>query len=325
MNDMVSNNEFSFGSFQSIIEIDAFARNVVSSIEPGFIISQNDNGETVLTVLMLGQYFPKINYYLSQFDEYYVYSEYPKLFRDACIRLRIGYGVLDEDPYVFYPNYGKIGAELFNDILNEIRAMSCTLEFKKIIYNRQYNSKRNFQSGLGYIDALFVRYSRLLVLRVDFGYLKAQCATIEEAQQDIEHYLNNRRGNSLFETRVGYIIKLECTVEKGPHLHCFFFLDGSQSYQDVYLAQEYGNYWVKLTEGRGVFFNCNMKKSNYEYCGVGMIHHADAEMRENLLLPVKYITKSDQYVTVKANPKSRVFWRGEMPGERTTNSGRPRQ
>jgi hypothetical protein len=94
------------------------------------------------------------------------------------------------------------------------------------------------------------------------------------------------------------------------------------------LAQAYGNYWVKLTEGRGIFHSCNDEKKGYDACGIlgiGMIHYADTQMRENLLRPIKYIMKPEQAIMVKASPKARTFWKGEMPAPRAGNAGRPRR
>jgi hypothetical protein len=324
MDNVETNDKYCFSNSLSIMEIDNFVKMVVSTTTVGFLISRNENSAISLVELSAGRYFCRINYYLSLFDEYHVYAEHIQLFHDACTNLGIVAGVLGTNPYLYYPKWDKTGAEIFNDMLQLIRQISDTIEFKKKVYARQYNGVRNYQSCLRYVDALFAGHSRFLVLRVDFGYRKGLGVTIAEAQHDIEHYLNNRRGNRLFDTRIGYIIKLEFTVEKGPHFHCFFFLDGSMAFQDPYLAQEYCNYWMKLTEGRGVFFNCNMKKHEYDYCGVGMIHHADTQMRANLLLPIRYITKSDQCVKVKVSPKSRTFWRGEMPAVRATSVGRPR-
>lgn len=324
MTHFVINNEDRNGYFHPVSEIDSFARLVASSNEQGFAILLAANGGIHLQALPLAQYLPKVTYYLGQFDDCHAYSDYVQLFRDACANLGIQDLALDSNPHAFYPSLGQCSAEIFNDLLDEMRTLARSLEFKKRAYDRQYGAVRNYQSCARYIDALFARHARLLVLRLDFGYRKAHCSTIEEAQKDIERYLNNRRNNRLFDTWVGYIIKLECTPDKGPHFHCIFFLDGSESHQDVYLAQEYGYYWEKITEGQGVFFNCNMKKRNYEYCGVGMIHHADAQMRENLLLPVRYITKAEQSLLMKASPKSRTLWKGEMPAARASNVGRPR-
>jgi hypothetical protein len=326
MNDNNINDGYRVGNFRAIIEADEFARMVTSSGEPGFLVLKCGNGDVDLRVLTLGQYFQQLNYYLSQLDDDHVYSEHVQLLRESCAALGLGYGALTGDPRSVHPMSGKIGAELYNALLETMRAVSRTTEFRKRVYDREYNAVRNYHSCVQYIDALFVHcHSRLLVLRLDFGYLKERCATIAKAQDDIEHFLKNRRCNSLFDTMVGYIIKLECTAEKGPHLHCFFFLDGSASWQHVYLAQEYGNYWLKITAGRGVFFNCNMKIKDYRYCGIGMIHHADAEMRQHLLLPIRYITKPDQVVKMKSRLKTRTFWRGEMPSVRSSMVGRPRK
>lgn len=69
------------------------------------------------------------------------------------------------------------------------------------------NNKR-LESNKKYVDALQEDYSKLNVVRVDMGYKgeSRKEITLEEANRDINHLLNNRRSKpSIFEHNVGYI------------------------------------------------------------------------------------------------------------------------
>ena len=90
--------------------------------------------------------------------------------------------------------------------------------------------KRRQTSNEKYVDALQDRYSKLCVVRVDFGYKKDENnevnITLEEANKHIDKLLNNRRNNSIFKDNVGYVIKTEYTEDKGVHNHAVLFFDG---------------------------------------------------------------------------------------------------
>ncbi len=162
-------------------------------------------------------------------------------------------------------------------------------------------NQQNYDSAVNYVNSLFDNYSKLQVLRLDLSYQKeyAKTLTVGDAKQDIQHLLNNRRSKpTLFKDCVGHMWKLESTPDKGPHLHAAFFYDGSKVEKDAHKASKIGQYWKdRITEGRGLHFNCNAKKAEYEKCGIGKISHSDEEMRNNLLTEVlPYLTKEDQSI-----------------------------
>lgn len=190
-------------------------------------------------------------------------------------------------------------------------------------------NQQNYDSAVKYVDSLFEVYSKLQVLRLDLSYQKeyAQTLTVGDAKQDMQHLLNNRRSKpTLFKDCVGHIWKLESTPDKRPHLHAAFFYDGSKVEKDVHRASRIGAYWKdRITEGRGLHFNCNAKKADYEKCGIGKISHSDEEMRNNLLTEVlPYLTKDDQSIDSVKSGNERSFGKGVAP-KRTSKKGRPRE
>jgi hypothetical protein len=175
------------------------------------------------------------------------------------------------------------------------------------------------------------------VLRVDLAYRKdVDTAFLNEeeinekywqAKADREHLFRNTRSNSLFNSMVGYCWKLELAPHKGFHYHMIFFYDGSKVQQDTNIARMIGEYWMNvITQGKGLYYNCNADKSKYERCGIGTINHYDTELRENLNLAAQYLAKPDDYLRDNASniEVDRTFGRGVMR-EKIENRGRPRK
>lgn len=84
-----------------------------------------------------------------------------------------------------------------------------------------------------------------MVLRIDFGYIaeEREKITQEQARKDLERFLNNQRGNSLFKYMVGYIWKLEFGARKGLHFHFIIIFNGANVQKDVYVAWKVSEYW----------------------------------------------------------------------------------
>jgi hypothetical protein len=203
--------------------------------------------------------------------------------------------------------------------------------------NQQFPITKNYQSMINYIDNLFTRHSRLLVIRIDLGYRKdidTPFLNEEEIYQkycqakvDREHLFRNMRSNALFNHMVGYIWRLEYGEDKGFHNHMIFFYDGSQVQQDVTIGRMIGEYWVNvITQGRGLYYNCNAYKDDYQYCGIGMINHYDMQLIVNLKLAAQYLAKPDDYMTAYMQNMEigRTFGRGILR-VKTENRGRPRK
>ncbi len=307
-----------------LCRIERFVSDVISTDEVAFKIVEESHGRPIATPLRLGNYMSSFNGYINQYDEKYVYSELVNLFFSTCQEMRLTFDVFKGRSQLM-PNSKFEGEELFNEFVGQIRSAAARSDFKKKLYAREYNSVRNFASVKEYVNELFEKHSRLLVLRIDFGYTleAAKEITAEKAHADREKFLNNRRSNKLFASLLGYVWKLEYGEEKGHHFHFTFFYDGSAVHKDAYLGNKIGKYWVDLvSDKRGLFHNCNASKGKYKRCGIGMISHFEVAKRENLLLALQYLAKKDQYLRVKGS--NRVFGRGEMPRQRTCGAGRPR-
>ena len=156
-----------------------------------------------------------------------------------------------------------------NRFVGAVREHTSTKAFLREVSAHTRAANKNYSGLLGYIDALLGRYSRLLVLRIDFAYGKGKFE-IEEfsdsrdrldmlnliSEQIVRHRteLINYLKNKCPELGVvGYVWKLEYGREKGHHYHMMLFLDGAKVRQDVVIAKRIGEYWnCVVTLGKGV-------------------------------------------------------------------------
>jgi len=315
-------------SFASpLVDIDRFVRKVINTDKPAFRITKNERGSVSSDALALSKYYHTVLRYQACHSEKYWYSEYVELFFRCCKSMGI-WGYPFGKPNSTTLGLSKTDGEIFNDLLETIRSESRSASFQHRLSQRIKNCDSNYQSAHIYINKLFEKYSKLMVVRVDPGYRAdlAYTITLEQAQTDMKRFLSNWRTNKLFEHCVGYIWKLEMGDMKGFHYHLVLFFNGNKTNRDAYYAEEICNYWMDLvTRGRGHCTNSNQRKYTFEECGIGMIDHTDMDKREALLKNIRYITKKEQYIKLKTSIKTRVFSRGEMPNLIKPPLGRPRK
>lgn len=176
---------------------------------------------------------------------------------------------------------------------------------------------KNWRSFERYTNSLFSRYARLLIVRIDLFYRKYELQTSERGKisreqvvKDRDRYFRGMGGNPLYKHLIGYAWKLEYGLEKGYHYHCFLFFDGSKVRKDVTLARMAGEDWIMITQGKGVYWNCNAHKSRYRELGIGMIAHDDMAGRSGLNKAIAYVTKPDYCLCLQKQDIGRNFARG---------------
>jgi hypothetical protein len=185
------------------------------------------------------------------------------------------------------------------------------------------------------IIALFARHSRLLVIRLDLGYRNEYCTpagvlgvAYEESKKhrkELLKYFRSRMSPAV----IGYAWKLEYGLAKTYHYHLLLFFDGAHSHQDITIAQAIGEYWVSnVTDGRGIYHNCNNNKAQYKargILGIGMVKHDDLSLRNGLKTAAAYLTKVDIFVRMVIAGGGRCFGKSGKPKMKKDGRGRPRQ
>lgn len=300
-----------------LINIENFVAEVLSCDAPAFCLQGHPLGPFVLREYALAKYFKEVSRLSFLYVDGYEISETCQLFFECWGELGLG-----QEAFMEKRGYssvlGKEPFERFNDFLALIRQKGRSAEFRRRLSRRREKGADNQRRGLAYLEELFRQtYSKLLVLRVDFGYLQEYGQGVEpdQARQDIGHLFKRaQQHRQLGEAFMGYIWKLEWAPKKGCHFHTIVVYDGQQRRSDIHWAEQLGELWKqKITRGKGVYWNCNRHKENYAYPGIGQIHKNDPVKRLNLLCYVLgYLTKTDQYLLADSLKGGRCFQTGHL-------------
>lgn len=120
--------------------------------------------------------------------------------------------------------------------------------------------EENQDRFLEYVQRILNDHYKVLVVRVDLGYLKASMSniTVQDFYSHIEsiRYLLKDK-NGCFKHLLGYGLALEQGTTKGYHAHLMLIYNGSERCQDWYLANEVIQKWQEITQGLGYGLNNN--------------------------------------------------------------------
>lgn len=200
-------------------------------------------------------------------------------------------------------------ARMANDFILTMRDSAKSCKLKKRISDWMSNGKHNLAFLKKYLDALFERYARILVVDLVFEYHKVQCnneieaverrdalqaranreheaylegtvhhetpnrwVSLAEVKKDWKDLKDNMRGKrTIFRHLIGYVGRIEYSRDAGHHVHVCFLFDGSKVQKDVWLSLLIARYWKdRITKGRGYAFSCNVKAARGEYKNVGV-------------------------------------------------------
>lgn len=209
------------------------------------------------------------------------------------------------------------------DFIDEFLLITNGYRFKKQILNMRRMQSRNTNSIYSYISHLFDRYSRLLVVRVDFHYLKVVAKEIP-----LEHVVTHREQfiravKKQFEHLTGLCWKLEYGEDRAFHYHMVFFFNGAHQQQDITIGRRLGELWQGITDGQGTYYNCNRDKDKYRESYLGQVIYHD-NVKRNAMRYLEYLVKRDDaIVALQCRGRVKTFERMEI-SHRKSNAGRPR-
>ena len=223
------------------------------------------------------------------------------------------YGLFENSYKPIKLSYLKPRIKLLNKFIKLVRDQLDSALIKEAIRSREERSKENFLSCKELENKLFQKYCKLLVLRVDLA-IRPKTADLahndltdfnksdfhaphqlEYIKAKIAQLLGNRRRNKTLQRIVGYMIKFEHGIKKGFHAHLILFLNGSKYANDSYYADYITKYWNKLTDGKGCTYNCHRDIKKYRKLGIGLISYTDLKKRENLMICIEYLCKTEQF------------------------------
>jgi len=188
--------------------------------------------------------------------------------------------------------------------------------FKRAASDRRYELEQRTDSLTQNSEDLHRRYARLLVIRIDFGYLKESLKQID-VQTFYRHQEKLSKSievNSVFDNLVGHARSLEQAKDRGWHSHAVLYFKGDKHQNDFALIEQIRKIWANITAGHGSIYSPNLDKEKYEKqgaLGVGMIHRDQPDEVANAIKAVKYLTRPDKDQHLRMRPRGRrIFFAG---------------
>ncbi len=329
----------------TLVDLELFVREVLSTHQAAFLFDTQDRQyKPSSSIAYYFRAIPEFIQIVKALNDRYEYSEHINVFI-ACTRALGLQDVelnwqndLSEANKIDHRFNHKWTAACFNDLVYEIRNTWKTNSFHKKSFQDKFNSRQEeannrLEGYCHYVNELFKKYARLVVIRIDLFYQKSITGnkSASDIAKDLKHLTENKRNNqSLFADMAGYIAKLEYGHEKGLHWHMLFFFDGSKrsNSSHIYLAKAIGEYWKHtVTKGQGDYWNANANIDDYQrkgLRGIGTINYNEKILRGKLEYIVSYLCKTGQYFKPKFYPKVRLFRRGNYPEFSNQKLGRPR-
>jgi len=270
----------------------------------------------------------------------YIKKYYP--YHDFDPRLEVFFRMLSENPIVKecvrtgLRALSQENATLICDHLNRFvasfRTEVTSVSFKILSLRCKRRALKVQREMVRYVERLFSRCSRLLVVRVDTYYPSVwkdgepNGITVQpdKLRKDRERFIRKLNSVKFAANKVGHCWKLEYGLTKGFHYHWLFFFDGAKVREDVTIGKLTGKTWENLQKGEGLYWNCNAFKDKYIDLGIGMVSHFDQERRLGLRKAIAYLTKPDYHLCLKEVDVGRTFGKGLIKARPKEVRGRPR-
>ncbi|EMB4081209.1 inovirus-type Gp2 protein [Klebsiella aerogenes] len=161
--------------------------------------------------------------------------------------------------------------------------------------NLNYVQHRTLQRYLRHhLSELFERYSKLLMLRVDFYYSLSSDAWLhaDKHSTTADMILLLQRCDAICGL-VGFTWVLEYTEQHGYHIHAAFYLNG-QKHRKIWPAfKALQALWGEVTAGEGHAYRCTPQKY-YKVQGERVTLHSDTHGRKGMQYILSYLSKQDQ-------------------------------
>ncbi|BBF77289.1 inovirus-type Gp2 protein [Acinetobacter nosocomialis] len=258
------------------------------------------------------------------------------LFRKICIECLPSHIVNDtstnfwqlahNEPIAISPTHYKPKAQILNEFYQRLfKALSTDIDYKKAVELRKEKSLNQNKKAKRLIQKLTVKFSKLLVIRIDFSINRNFQITLELLKTYMSTFLKKlHTPNDEIPSIVGYIWKLEYGIQKGYHYHFIFFMDGNLHKQETFFVDQLAKLWKEITLNKGTYHSCNHNKGSYKRLAIGTLVHDDLEKINALYMVVDYITKVDQFIIEKTLTNHRTFGYSTRKYEKSS-AGRPRK
>lgn len=209
------------------------------------------------------------------------------------------------------------------DLIRELEEIQALLDKQNASSDRL--RLHNFTTARTLVNDAFIFSSKVLAIRFDLGYAKGNYPSLANHKHNDTNQSNTKSDLDAFQAhldiflrfmnknyqanRLAYILKIENGLSKGYHAHILLLLNGHKHQQDVSIARKLGEEWINcITQGAGVYWNCNAHKNRYKYKAIGMINRTDENQRKFLESNVlTYLIKHDAPLEILKERPFRKF------------------
>ena len=257
----------------------------------------------------------------------YYYSDYITAFIKIKLlvdQTRFDLLLTEDDSYDFVLEFDNEQFASYEKMLNLLKG-----EIELNLHQSRLQEKNNKESLMEYAKQLFNHSTKLLIVRVDLGYLNdsKQQITIDQFYQHFEimrSYLSNQ--DTFFSNIHGYSWTIEQGEKQGYHVHLLLMYDGTKVQNAFYYAQRVGKEWKEITKGSGRYFNLHDKEYLHQLrkagcdIGLGTISRNNAGDWERLVAVIEYLTdpiKDEQSLRVKCLKNMQTFENGVFENSQT--------
>lgn len=253
-----------------------------------------------------------ITHCLVQYNPTLSYSPLLQQFWQACVQIGwLGQPIL---PQLSIASVQQFGWSVYQQTNRQWIARKAS--------DQLYEAKQRQQNLQQYTQSLLTHYARVLLIRVDLGYVggSANPVSIDQVYAHLTILLLKKSaGEGVFANLKGYAWCIEQGVDKGYHIHLACFYAGYQHQNDWFIANTIGQMWLEIVGEGGMFYSCNTPavKANYlerGLLGVGMIHRDNPVEVQNAIQAVSYLAgplKIPQALRIRPK-KSRTFGTGQF-------------
>lgn len=221
----------------------------------------------------------------------------------------------------------KKSPELLFQLIDNIKTDLETDATKINIRERRNIATTNQNTTTAYVDNCFNVCPQIFVVCMDLGYqpivLGDHNVSHIGIQSDIDqaltqtslHWFELRKQLGFSVDIVGHCEKLEYSALKGISLHCAFFCRNQKEYTEKYWGNLIGSIWNNITQGQGIYYNCNPEiRENFSIQAVGLIRASDKTKKRALQRwIIDYIALSSQYLSISVPEGQRTFLIGKTP------------
>ncbi|WP_449426867.1 hypothetical protein [Rhodanobacter umsongensis] len=179
-----------------------------------------------------------------------------------------------------------------------IRRVCTSRRFLDRVEQLKRQQRENLQACCEYFLSILRVHARLLVMRADLYVEGAAKSAAGEGkiEQAVEKFIRNLREKRIIPGVLGYIIKREDAYDRGIHLHLMVIVDGDKHFKSYNLTEILTAYWIYECVGSPNLasgFNCYLRKDEYLYNAIGLVHYTDEGMLRGVREAISYLTKTD--------------------------------